>query len=85
MELQQQRGLTLRMKPVLVAAEIASCSRMGGWGLPSPVSLGEERDAVLNSGLGQGMLLCVKALIYPKQVSPHSNAKFYCSEGTHVT
>lgn len=37
------------------------------------------------SGLGPGMLLYDKELVYPEQVSAHSHEKSYCSEVTHIT
>lgn len=37
------------------------------------------------SGLGPGMLLYDKELVYPEQVSAHSHKKSYCSEVTHIT
>lgn len=68
--------------------------RAGQMGASLPNIPGREercctvQQAKLNSGfsgLGPGMLLYGKALVYPEHVSPHSHTKSYCSVGTHIT
>lgn len=83
-------GLTLGMEPVLVTAEITSCSRLCvGASLPNiPGRRGDalQPHARLNSGfsgLGPGMLFYHKALAYPEHVNPHRQTKSYCSEDSH--
>lgn len=63
-----------------------------GFSLPTIPRRGERFCAVqqsrLNSGfsgLGPGTLWYDKALLNPEQVSTHSHAKSYCSEGTQIT